>query len=291
MSKYTPEEVEKLKSILRRKRALDKSKEDAKGIPKELRRGIGWTGAVGLGGPGRLLSLGWTGAHDLDKIPKGELALAKEELAIHKGKSPHDQRNAVRWVEMTSFMKEAQWGGFSDEMSKIAEKATVYIFKDPISYKDRHKTRTAVRAGIGKVEPTVRAGKGIGAGAGAGLGAAGGAALGYMASGKALPAVLGALTGAAAGGTGGYFGGRALGQRRALKNLKQHGIHAVRVDDTPELRRVLRPALQRKGLDVVIQKKTPYKGEKLEGLKKQILGRVGYPDPHVLKSIGLPTLK
>lgn len=291
MPKYTPEEIAQLKSILKRKQEMDKARQEANQVPKELQTAYGYPRAVGLG-PGRLLSIGWVDSREPEKIPAEELALAKEELAVHKGKAPEDQRNAVRWVQLTSFMKEAQWAGFTDEMDKIGEKATVYIFKDPVSYKSRYQTRSAVREGVGKVEGTVRKGKGIGAGAGAGLGAAGGAALGYMAGGKkALPAVLGALAGAAAGGTGGYFGGKALGQRQALRNLKQYGVHAVRVEDTPELRRVLRPALQRKGLDMVITKRTPYKGKELEGVKQRILGRVGYPDPHVLKSLGLPTLK
>lgn len=99
------------------------------------------------------------------------------------------------------------------------------------------------------------------------------------------------LAGAGAGGAGGYFGGRYLGGKAGEKALKERGVHPVEVEDSSRLHQVLRPALQRKGVDVVMGGKTPYSKKERAALEQAILNRVGAPDPAVLKSLGLPVLK
>jgi len=187
-------------------------------------------------------------------------------------------------------MYEATAKAFVDELNKIA--TTAYLFRDPVSYKERAKVRDSVKQGITEHGKNIRGGKAIGAGGGALLGGAGGALAGYAGSGgKALPSILAGLAGAAGGGTAGYFGGRHLGRKRGLSKLKARGIHAVKVKDTDELRKVLRPALQQKGVDVVMQGNKAYNKKDLTALSQKMLSRVGAPDPAVLKSLGLPTLK
>lgn len=189
-------------------------------------------------------------------------------------------------------MEQATLDAFADELEKIAGKVTAYIFKDPMSYTGRSKVRGSVRKGVGAMEGTVGKGKNIGTGVGAALGAVGGGAAGYFGGGKkALPGILGALAGGAAGGLGGRSVGGLLARGAGTRKLKGHGVTAVRINDSPELQKVLRPMLQRKGLDVIVQGKSSYGGKSLAGLEQKILSRVGYPDPHVLKSLGLPTLK
>jgi len=187
-------------------------------------------------------------------------------------------------------MDEKAIEAFVNEMGKIA--TTAYLFRDPTPYSERAKVREAVRSGIAAQGKATSLGTGIGTGGGALLGGAGGALAGYAGgSGRALPAILGGLAGAAGGGTAGFFGGREIGKRIGEKKLKGKGVYPVKVKDSPQLRSMLRPALQRKGLDVVMSGGKNYSKEDLAKLRSSILSRVGAPDPAVLQSLGLPTLK
>jgi hypothetical protein len=185
---------------------------------------------------------------------------------------------------------------FLDEIDKIAEKVTMFAFKDPTSYKERSKVRKNVREGMQSYGKSIKGGKYIGGGGGAALGGTGGALAGYYGGGgRVLPAVLGGLAGAAAGGVGGYFGGRHLGRKRGLKKLKEKGVESRDIKVTPQLKKnypAVRRQVQRGGADIWAAKRGwEYSPKGREYIQKGLLSRVGSPDPHVLRRMGLPTLK